>query len=184
MSKLKGMRTYLSGAMDRVKDGGVEWRAYLTPILQGMGVGVLNPCDKPTDFAKESGDTRARINQFKKEGNFDEVKSIINPICHVDLRMCDECSFLICYIDTDVHAAGTYHELTVCIQQRKPTLLVVKQGKENCPNWWFGVIPHQFIFSSFEEMLEYLKRVDKDEDVKDLNRWLFFDYNKVYGVKE
>ena len=43
MSRLKGMTAYLCGAMDRVEDGGVKWRNYITPKLQELGVGVLDP---------------------------------------------------------------------------------------------------------------------------------------------
>ena len=38
MSKLKGMRTYLAGAMDRVPDGGTGWRNRITPMLKSLGV--------------------------------------------------------------------------------------------------------------------------------------------------
>ena len=53
MNRLKGMTAYLCGAMDRVKDGGVKWRQYMTPKLQELGVGVLDPCDKPVEIALE-----------------------------------------------------------------------------------------------------------------------------------
>ena len=45
INRLKGMTAYLCGAMDRVEDGGVKWRQYITPKLQELGVGVLDPCD-------------------------------------------------------------------------------------------------------------------------------------------
>ena len=48
MNKLKNTICYLCGPMDRVDDGGVVWRSAITPLLKEMGVGVLDPCDKPT----------------------------------------------------------------------------------------------------------------------------------------
>ena len=36
MNRLKGMTAYLCGAMDRVEDGGVKWRQYMTPKLQDL----------------------------------------------------------------------------------------------------------------------------------------------------
>ena len=53
MDRLENTLCYLCGAMDRVPDGGVGWRVHISKKLQEMGIGVLNPCDKPTSFAKE-----------------------------------------------------------------------------------------------------------------------------------
>ena len=49
MNRLCGTRTYLAGAMDRVKDGGIGWRNDITPFLEDMGVVVLDPCKKEWD---------------------------------------------------------------------------------------------------------------------------------------
>ena len=46
MNKLKHTVCYLCGAMDRVADGGVTWRKAITPELNRLGVGVLDPCNK------------------------------------------------------------------------------------------------------------------------------------------
>ena len=54
MNRLKYTIFYEVGPMDRVPDLGVEWRLDMQDFLHGMGAGVLNPCDKPTDFAKEN----------------------------------------------------------------------------------------------------------------------------------
>ena len=51
-NRLKNTICYLCGPMDRVADGGVTWRRNLTPKLKEMGVGVLDPSKKPTEFAK------------------------------------------------------------------------------------------------------------------------------------
>ena len=66
MNRLKGMTAYLCGAMDRVADGGVEWREHITPRLQELGVGVFNPCNKPSDYAPEDEDTRELIHALKR----------------------------------------------------------------------------------------------------------------------
>ena len=36
-----------------VVDGGVTWRNIISDKLKNVGIGVLNPCNKPTEFAKE-----------------------------------------------------------------------------------------------------------------------------------
>lgn len=182
MNKLKHSLAYLAGPMDRVPDGGVKWRVMISNKLMQMGIGVLNPCDKPTNFAKETEHTRNHTNLLKKDGLFNSVKSIMKPICNIDLRFVDIAHFLVVYIDTDVHMAGTYHELSLAITQKKPTLLMCKQGKNNIPNWWFGVVPNELMFSSWDELLSYLHKIDSGENIDDLNRWRFLDFDKIYGI--
>jgi hypothetical protein len=181
MNRLKGMTAYLCGAMDRVEDGGVVWRDYITPKLQELGVGVFNPCNKPSDYAPEDEDTRALISSLKRSGKYDEVSSVMKPICAVDLRMVDIAHFIIMNLDVESHLCGSYHEAFVAIGQKKPVVVMCKQGKENLPNWMFGVVPHQMVFANWSETLEYLYHINEDEDVKHLNRWRFFDFKKVYG---
>ena len=79
MNKLKNATCYLCGAMDRVDDGGVEWRREISPKLKDMGLGVLDPCNKPTDFAPEDGNFRDKIIELKKiDPSSTENKKIIN----------------------------------------------------------------------------------------------------------
>lgn len=184
MEKLKGMKVYLSGAMDRVPDGGVGWRSSISSIMMKMGIGVLNPCDKPMKFVEENENTRQEIWDAKNDKDFVKARKIMKPICYSDLRMVDVADFLIVYLDVDVHYAGTYHELALGIMQKKPTLIMCEQGKSRIPNWWWGVIPHELFFSTWDELLSYLKSVNKGENVDDLGRWRFFDFTKIYGSNE
>lgn len=184
IQKLKGMKVYLSGGMDRVPDGGVGWRSFISSQMMNMGIGVLNPCDKPIKFVEENKHTRKLVRWSKEDGCFDVAKGIMKPICYSDLRMVDVADFLIVYIDTEVHLAGTYHELTLGIMQKKPTLIMCEQGKSEIPNWWFGVIPHELMFSSWGELLAYLNKINNGEDDRDLGRWRFFDFKKVYGSNQ
>ena len=181
MNRLKGMTAYLCGAMDRVADGGAEWREHITPRLQELGVGVFNPCNKPSDYAPEDEDTRELIHTLKRSEKYDDVSAIMKPICAVDLRMVDIAHFIVMNIDMDNHLCGSYHEAFVAIGQKKPVIIMCKQGKRGLPNWMFGVVPHEMVFSNWSETIEYLHHINEDEDVEHLNRWRFFDFNKVYG---
>ena len=73
MNRLKGMACYLCGPMDRVPDGGVAWREDITPKLKELGVGVLDPCKKPSEYATEDANTRELIEEYKESLMFDEV---------------------------------------------------------------------------------------------------------------
>jgi hypothetical protein len=168
--------------MDRVPDGGIAWREDITPKLKEVGVGVLDPCKKPSEYATEDSDTRGLIEEYKKSMKFDEVHEIMKPICAVDLRMVDIAHFLIMYLDLDVHMCGSYHEAFVAVGQKKPVLVMCKQGASKLPNWMFGVIPHEMVFNNWPQLLDYLEHINCSNEVDHMNRWRFFDFNKVYGV--
>ena len=184
MNRLDRMLCYQSGGMDRVSVWGdaVGWRNDLKPFLFEKGVGVLDPCDKATTIAIEDQDVREKKKILKEQGRYDELRDIMKPICAIDLRMVDICSFVVLYIDTDIHMAGSYHEATVAINQKKPVLIVCKQGKENIPDWFFGVIPHKMMFSNWDELKDYLNYIDTAEDAEHENRWRFLDWDQVYGT--
>ena len=180
MNRLKSTTCYLCGAMDRVSDGGVGWRRAITPKLKKLGVGVLDPCDKPSDYGTEDTTTREFIDNCKRNGRFDDAARVMKPICAIDLRMVDVAHFIVMSLDVDSHLCGSYHEAFLAVQQKKPVLVMCKQGKENIPNWMFGVIPHEMMFSNWSELLEYLNHVNEDDDVEHLNRWRFFNFEKVF----
>ena len=181
MNRLDKAICYLCGAMDRVPDGGVGWRHWITPMIKDMGIGVLDPSDKPTSFAQENNEFRDKINLLKLEKKYDTVKKYMRNVAAIDLRMVDIAHFVIMYMDMDIHMCGSYHEACTAIQQKKPLLIVCKQGKEHVPNWLFGVMPHQHMFSDWFSFLDYLKRVDSGQDREHYNRWRFFDFQKVYN---
>ena len=178
--KLKHTLCYLCGPMDRVDDGGVGWRRSITPNLKEMGVGVLDPCDKPTSFAMEDSGFREKINELKEMGMYASVEKLMKEISAIDLRMIDIAHFVIMYMNVDVHMCGSYHEAFVSIQQKKPLLVVCEQGVSAMPSWMFGVMPHQHMFSSWEKLINYLHRVDDGEDNEHHKRWRFFDFEKIY----
>ena len=180
MNRLKNSLCYLCGAMDRVEDGGAGWRENITPKLKDMGVGVLNPCDKPSDYGIENEETRELLEKLKRSEQYDKVTEYMKPICAIDLRMVDIAHFIVMSIDGDAHLCGSYHEAAVAISQKKPVVVMCKQGKNRLPTWMFGVIPHEMVFSNWSEVLEYLNHINEDEDAKHQNRWRFFDWEKVY----
>ena len=183
MGRLKHTVCYLCGAMDRVADGGVTWRKAITPQLNRLGVGVLDPCNKPTDFAKEDRGFREKIESLKDSGNYAEVKKSMREIAAVDLRMIDIAHFVVMNMDVSAHLCGSYHEAFMAIQQKKPLLVMCEQGVSQMPSWMFGVMPVEHMFSSWEQLLGYLSKVNSGYDTEHYNRWRFFDFQKVYGEK-
>jgi len=173
MNKLNGQRFYLVGTMDRIPDRGTEWRQDITPALQDMGIMTFDPTNKPTSLGNETKETIKEVNDFKKCGDFDKASEAMKPIRQADLRMVDICDAIIVRLSLEQFPCGTWEEIFMANSQRKPVLLWMVEGKHCVPNWLFGVLPHEFFFSSQENLLNYLYKVNSGRAVSD--RWVFFD---------
>jgi len=183
MNRLRGMRAYLGGAMDRVADGGVGWRRTIGEWLRQRSVVTLDPTNKPIDIGIEDFENRKLRHEWKRTGNFDQLAHDMRKIRCVDLRMVDISDFLVVNLDLDVHATGTYEELYLGNREKKPILVHIEQGKEACPDWLFGTIPHEHIFSAWYQLHDYLRKIDGDPDVAHDKRWMFFCYEDK-AIKE
>lgn len=174
-NRLKNQRVYLAGAMDRVPDRGNGWRDNITPFLQSLGITVYNPIKKPTVVGQEDEATHKIKLKLKAEGNYTELSSLMKTIRSVDLRLVDISDFLIVNLDLDIHPCGTYEEIFWSNRQKKPIIIHMVQGKQNAPDWLFGTIPHQTIFSSWNEIKTYLHHIDTATEIETFNRWYFFN---------
>lgn len=183
MNRLKNSMVYLSGSMDRViAGGGIQWRKDLTPFLRNRGVIVLDPTNKPKcvlgKTADESVESREKAIKLKNEGYYDEFASHYRPIRNIDLRFTDKADFLIVHLDMNEKPFGTINEISIAIQQKKPIIIHCPYGKKEVPNWIWGAVPHELFFSTWDEVKEYLRHVDEDENVDDLGRWYLFDFDE------
>lgn len=174
-NKLHNQRCYLAGAMDRVPDRGGGWRNYITPILKEFGVQVLNPLHKPTDVGIEDDTVAFTKQKLKSSERYEELASIMKEIRSVDLRMVDISDFLIVNLDLNTHPCGTLEEIFWANRQKKPILVRMEQGKAHAPDWLFGTLPHEFIFSNWGDMVDYLHIVNTSRANQHHKRWCFFN---------
>lgn len=174
MNRLRNQICYLSGAMEFMPDFGADWRKKLQSDLEPLNIVFLDPTDKPIDVLDEQT-LIANIKRARATGDYDSIADDVKLIRHVDLRMTDMAGFLIVNLDLTIPTCGTWEELFTANKSKKPILVRMVQGKEATPAWLFGAIPHQMIFSTWEELYSYLYAVDAGEDVNSYNRWLFFD---------
>jgi nucleoside 2-deoxyribosyltransferase len=174
MNRLKNQRVYLAGAMDRVADRGAGWRDRITPFLENLGIIVFNPITKPTAIGLEDEDSHVIKTKLKKTQRYDELSEVMKTIRRVDLRLVDISDFLIVNMNLDIHPCGTYEEIFWANRQKKPIIIHMEQGKQHTPDWLFGTIPHQMIFSSWEEIQEYLVHINSSENIDTHKRWYFF----------
>jgi len=187
MSRLYGTRVYLAGPMDRVPDGGIQWRENLTPFLHSLGIIVFDPCKKPTNVGVEDKKDRKRRTLLKREGNIKQVAKDMKVIRAIDLRMVDVTDFTIAHIDIDVHMCGTYEEIVTANRQRKPILFHIEGGLHNTPDWLLGQVGENgidMLFSEWDEIKRYLTGLNSEEEsmVQEVynkhRRWVFFDFTK------
>jgi len=173
---LKSTRCYLCGPMEMAADSGINWRRMITSILKPLGIIWLDPTNKPINKCKEDPDFIARLRQMRLAGQYQEVADIVREIRCCDLRMVDISDFLIVHIDTNIHSAGTWEEITTANRQKKPIIVHCEQGKAQAPGWLFGMIPHEHIFGNWNGLVSYLIRINTTEETDTTGRWLFFDW--------
>lgn len=176
MNRLKNQRTYLAGAMDRVPDRGATWRENITPFLNSLGVRVFNPLVKPTTVGLEDYHVGLMKKQLKENHRYDELAEVMKSIRSTDLRLVDISDFIVVNLDLNVHICGTYEEISLANRSKKPILIHVEQGKQQTPDWLFGAIPHEWFFSNWNDLKDYLISIDKDSEIDKKNRWQFFNY--------
>ncbi len=170
------MRCYLSGAIDRCPNEGETWRRNIRAALEGLGIVWLDPTRKPINIGIEDKESRKLRHKNKADGNFQYVVDEMKPIRQVDLRMTDICDLLIVNIDLEVHACGTYEELFLANRQRKPIIIHVEQSKTQTPDWLLATIPHEMIFSTWNEVVGYLRNINSETVIETFDRWRFFDF--------
>lgn len=174
-NRLQNQRVYLAGAMDRVADRGAGWRDNITPFLENLGVIVFNPIKKPTIIGQEDAETHKYKIKLKQEQKYTELSEVMKTIRSVDLRLVDISDFLIVNLDLDIHPCGTYEEIFWANRQKKPIIIHMVQGKVSTPDWLFGTIPHEMIFSSWDDIKQYLEHINSWSEINRHKRWYFFD---------
>lgn len=174
MNRLYLNRVYLAGAMDRVPDGGVQWRQQITPWLVSRGVVVLDPTDKPCEIGVENAETRKFRHEAKVKGDLGPLLAD-KEVRAVDLRMVDISDFLIVNIDINSHPCGTYEEIFWANREKKPVLIRCEQGKYLCPDWLMWTFPECMIFGTWDDLKIYIDHVAFGKDVDRMKRWMFFD---------
>jgi len=173
MNRLKNQRVYLAGAIDRAADRGVRWRDEISPFLNNLGVEIYDPLKKTGSLGIEDKNTHKYKQHLKETEDYDNLSLLMKEVRRVDLRLVDISDFLIVNLDLDIHPCGTYEEIFWANRQKKPIIVHIEQEKVSAPDWLFGTIPHQMIFSCWGSIKEYLDYIDKSQVINSHNRWYF-----------
>lgn len=166
-------RTYLVGNMQYVPvEEGESWRDVISEVLHEMGVIVFNPYHKPfVKDVQEGAGVRKRLNAARAKGNFAYLEKKMRQIRIFDLNLVDRSDFIIAYINPDAGTWGSVEEIVTAVRMKKPVFLAVKGGKAKCPDWVFGMFPHKYIYSSVDDIIRMLKRINSGRKKLDNVRW-------------
>ena len=164
--------------MDRCADNGETWRQRIKSDLADLGIIWLDPTRKPTHLAVESAESRKRLAEAKAAGEFDFVCDQMKIIRSVDLRLTDVADFIVAHLDTEIYSCGTWEEIANANRQKKPVVIHVEQGKAATPNWLLGTVPHEMIFSTWEDLYCYLQSIARAPVFNRHKRWHFFTFQE------
>ncbi len=186
MNRLFYNRVYLSGPIDNASDFGTGWRNDIKERLRDLDLIFLDPCAKPMQagYACEDLENHQRRLEQKKRGDFETISRDMRLIRCIDLRLADLCDFAIVHLDKNVYSTGTHEEIALLNRRKVPILVHMEQGKAALPDWYWGTLPHQHVFSTWDELIAYVRYVASDPPPIDTyNRWRFLDYGTLYGKR-
>jgi len=171
---LKKARFYLSGAIEKTSDDGVDWRKKFADMCKekNLPINIMDPTDKQDTVICEIGEARKRLQKLKSTHQFDEFTREMKRVRRWDLRACDYSHAVIVYIDPDIPTWGTIDECVTAERACHPVLAIVKGGAEKAPDWSFTIINHDEMFKTMEDMIEYLVDVNNGDKALD-ERWVF-----------
>lgn len=152
-NRLKGSSVYLCGPIDGAKDHGKGWRNSITPILEDMGLIVINTF-------KENGDWSSTVVECRRNNDVEGLAAL-SHIRDKDLKLVDDADFLVCRIDMNEHPVGSWEEIFLSLGDVKPVLIHVVGPPMNISPWLYWSVPLEHIFSTQEEMIAYLHGINE-----------------------
>ena len=108
-------------------------------------------------FCTTSSEEHNKLIKLREVGDFDTLEKYAKEIVRFDLSLVDRSDIIILYINTDIHTTGSYGEFVTACNERKPVMIICKQGKNKIPIWLFGRLSHKYMFNNIEELIVYLK---------------------------
>lgn len=163
-------RCYLIGSMEF--SNGQPWRDRAKEELKDTGIIFFDPYHKPfLNSEEEDNDARAQFKSWMDAGEFDKVSEKLKRIRADDLRLCDISDFFIVQVNPKIPSWGSAEELVTINRAKKPIFVFVEGGKEKCPIWIMGMVPHKYIYNNLNEVVDVIKNIDSGKKEIDSDRW-------------
>jgi hypothetical protein len=169
---LSKARAYLCGAMEF--SDGRGWREVVKKALSGRDITFFDPYIKPfIDDVPEDESSRKEMKHWRETRQFDILAQKMKKVRSDDLRCIDIADFVIAVVKPSVASWGSAEEICTAVRQKKPIFLVIDDpdGVEACPLWFFGMIPHKYIYGSLVEAITTIKGIDDGLIRLNSDRW-------------
>jgi nucleoside 2-deoxyribosyltransferase len=170
MNYLYKTKTYLVGHMQYAD--GRNWRDHVEEELSKLNVTVFNPYKKP--FLKdvdEDEEARNRMADDMRNGYYSDVAERMSIVRSYDLNLVDRSDFIIAHLLPDVASWGSAEELVTAVRMKKPVFISMEGGKRKTPLWILGMLPHNYIYDSVDEVLDMINQIDSGKKKIDSDRW-------------
>ena len=157
-------------------ENGKIWRDHVTNQLrQEFNITVFDPYYRPfINDLKEDDAARNEMLLNVKANKLDIVHKKMRYIRASDLRICDICDFAIVRLNPETPSWGSVEELVTLNRAKKPIFIFVEGGRTKTPLWVIGMINPKYIFSSFEDIMIHLRKINARKTGLD-GRWRILD---------
>jgi hypothetical protein len=172
LNLLRDTRCYLIGHMEF--SNGEGWRNETKRELGPLGIKFYDPYHKPfVNEVPEDEASRAQMLHWRETGQYDLLTTRMKAVRGDDLRLCDICDWFIAKIKPSVASWGSAEEVTTVIRAKKPLFIVIDdpKGKKACPLWLFGVLPHNYIYNTLDEVHTTIRAIDSGVVKMTSDRW-------------
>lgn len=170
---LKKTKLYQAGHMEFAD--GRDWRNKLKEDFADMGLVILDPYNHQfVNRIDESPEQHARLYKMREEGDYENLAGFCKQFRVYDLNCVDRADFIVWNLDITVPTIGSVEEFVAAVKMKKPSYVIVKQGKRKCPLWIYGMIPHKYIMNSVEEFVQKIRDIDNGTTPMD-ERWKLFN---------
>lgn len=168
---LSGTKAVVISPMEEDIKRGESIRLKIKKELNKLNITLWDHYDRPfIEKIEESEQTHSLLKHYRESGQYDKI-SEYRSIRLQDLAMVDAANFIICIFEKKTFSAGTMEEFFWANRIKKPIFFIWGDGKENCPFWIFWTIPHKYIYSSIDEALDMIRKIDSGEKEIDNSRW-------------
>lgn len=153
-------------------NNGRNIREYFKQQLNPLNITVFDHYNKPFENKKldESEKAAAQLKMWAETEQYDKIADLKN-IRAFDLALIEKSDFIIFHFIPGIVTVGSWEEFFLANRSKRPIFFITEGGKKLTPYWVFWTIPHEYIYSSKEEVIDVLQKIDSGEKHIDSERW-------------
>lgn len=147
-------------------------RDYFKSELEKLDITMFDHYNKPFDNREleECESKAAELKEWAETEQYDKIAEL-KPIRSFDLALIEKSDFIIFHFIPGIVTVGSWEEFFLANRSKRPIFFITEGGKKLTPYWVFWTIPHKYIYSSKEEVVEILNKINSGEKLIDESRW-------------